>query len=90
MVPVLNPKEKKREQIYLVGMLVNNRSEQAPDVQEIITEYGSDVIGRFGIPSADKQDGLIVLVMQEEKAVHGLTSELEAFPDLQIKTVQFD
>ena len=90
MVPVLDTKELRREKFYLVGMLVKNRPDQAPDLQEIITEYGSDIIGRFGIPSADKQEGLIALVMQEEEAVRGLTSELEAFPDLQIKTVQFD
>ncbi|NLW56245.1 MAG: hypothetical protein GX050_06465 [Firmicutes bacterium] len=89
-MPVFNPQEKGRKKFYLVGMLVKNRPEQAPDLQKIITEYGSDVIGRFGIPSADKQDGLIVLAMQEEEAVHGLTSKLEAFPGLQIQTVQFD
>ncbi len=90
MVPVFEPQEKVRNKFYLVALLVKNRPDLAPDLQKIITGYGSDVIGRFGIPSADKQDGLIILVMENEEAVHGLTAALERFPDLQIKTLQFD
>ncbi|HBG17237.1 MAG TPA: hypothetical protein DDW93_10685 [Firmicutes bacterium] len=92
VVPVLKSKEGKelREKTFVVGMLVNNRSDLAPDVQQIITEYGSDIISRFGVPSSDKKNGLIILIMQEEAAVQGLTNQLQEFEDLQIKIVQFE
>lgn len=78
-----------RGEICVVGILVKNRSELAPDVQQTITEYGSDIIGRLGIPSSDKRNGLILLVMQGESAAKKLTDQLREFKDFQVKIIQF-
>ena len=86
MVPVLLPSD----QTFIVGLQVPNRADLAPEVQSIITKYGQDIIGRFGLPSSDKDKGLIVLLMQEAEAVGRLTTDLEEMGDLQIRTVAFD
>lgn len=77
-------------QTFVVGMQVPNRADLAPEVQSIITKYGGDIIGRFGLPSADKDRGLIILLMQEAEAVGRLTADLQERVDLQVKTVAFD
>lgn len=86
MVPVFA----KSNPTFVVGMQVSNRTDLAPEVQSIITRYGQDIIGRFGIPSSDKNSGLIVLLMQEAAAVGRLTAELQEVADLEVKTVAFD
>lgn len=75
---------------FIVGMRVMNRADLAPEVQSIITRYGQDIIGRFGIPSSDKNSGLIVLLMQEAAAVGRLTAELQEVAELEVKTVAFE
>lgn len=85
-MPVFAPSD----QTFIVGLQVPNRADLAPAVQSIITRYGQDIIGRFGVPSSDKDKGLIVLLMQEAEAVGHLTTELQDLVDLQVKTVAFD
>lgn len=86
VVPVLSPSD----QTFLVGLQVPNRADLAPAVQSIITKYGDNIMGRFGLPSPDKEKGLIVLLMQEAAAVDRLTADLAEMADLQIRTVAFD
>lgn len=86
MVPVLST----GDQTFIVGLQVPNRANLAPAVQTVITKYGQDIIGRFGLPSSDKDKGLIVLLMQEAAAVDRLTADLDAVADVQIRTVAFD
>lgn|GEM_PF-3475018 len=86
MVPVFG----QNDQTFVVGMQVAHRADLAPEVQSVITKYGGDIVGRFGIPSFDKDRGLIVLLMHEAAAVDRLTDELKDFSDLQVKTVAFD
>jgi len=71
-------------------MQVPHRADLAPEVQSIITRYGQDIMGRFGIPSPDKNRGLIVLLMQEAAAVGRLTAELQEVAEIEVKTVAFD
>lgn len=78
------------EKTFVVGMQVAHRADLAPEVQAVITKYGGDIVGRFGIPSFNKDRGLIVLLMHEAAAVDRLTDELKGFGDLQVKTVAFD
>lgn len=80
----------KSSQTFLVGMQVPHRADLAPEVQSIITRYGQDIMGRFGIPSPDKNRGLIVLLMQEAAAVGRLTAELQEVAEIEVKTVAFD
>ena len=86
MVPVFA----KPKPTFVVALRIANRADLAPDVQAILTRYGQDISGRFGIPSADKKSGVIVLVMQEAAAVSRLTAELQEVAELEIKTVAFE
>ena len=79
-----------KDQTFVLALRVRNRADLAPEVQEIITKYGSEILGRFGIPSSDKQRGLIVLVMEDAEAVTRLAEELQEIVDLQVKTIAFD
>lgn len=86
MVPVFA----KPKPTFVVALRVANRADLAPEVQAILTRYGQDIAGRFGLPSPDKKNGLIVLLMQEAAAVSRLTAELQEVAELEVKTVAFD
>jgi putative iron-only hydrogenase system regulator len=76
--------------LSLVGILVDDRGEIAPKVQEVITHFGTDIIGRFGVPSPSKEKGLITLIMESEPAdVRELASGLEKIEGVEVQTIEF-
>lgn len=66
-------------EIHVVALAVNERSDTAPEVQRIITRFGPDILGRMGIPSTSKEEGIITLVMScPEETVKRFVSEVTA------------
>ncbi len=49
--------------LTVLGILVADRPEVAPDVQRVITDFGECILGRFGVPDPCG-NGLITLVME--------------------------
>ena len=78
------------KQLSLVGLLVDDRGEMAPQVQEIITQYGTEIIGRFGVPSPSKEMGLITLVMETESGqIEELRSQLTSIEGVEVQVASF-
>lgn len=50
--------------LSIIGIMVDHRGEMAPEVQEIITRHGTEIICRMGVPSPSKEKGLITLVFE--------------------------
>jgi len=64
--------------ICIVGILVEERACRAPEVQQVITRYGSQVISRSGIPDPSKSRGIITLTMEAHSDEAGaLVEDLE-------------
>ena len=47
-----------------MAIRVDDRDDHAICVQKVLTEYGQKIIGRFGVPAPDENDGLIAVVMK--------------------------
>lgn len=76
--------------LSIIGILVEERGEVAPEVQEIITKFGSDILCRMGIPGPDKENGLITLVVESElEDLNKFRRELEQIPGLTVQTLSF-
>ncbi|MGC7847775.1 TM1266 family iron-only hydrogenase system putative regulator [Desulforudis sp. 1088] len=52
--------------IYVVGILVEERASRGPEVQEVLTRYGSKILCRTGIPDPSKKRGIITVTMQAD------------------------
>ncbi|MGD8400312.1 MAG: hypothetical protein PVH64_05170 [Bacillota bacterium] len=79
-----------KKTLSVVGIAVDQRARRAPEVQEIITRYGSDIIGRMGVPSSDKQKGLITLVFDgPETSAAQFYDELQTITDLEVQVMRF-
>lgn len=76
--------------LTVFGIMVDNRDEKAPDMQEVITKYGRDIIGRMGIPSPSKEQGLITLIFEgDSKKATVFRKELEDISGITVQTMSF-
>ncbi len=62
--------EKKR--VGIVGIIIHNRKDRAPKVNDILTQYGDIIVGRMGIPYHERGYNVITLI------VDGTTNEIGA------------
>jgi len=51
------------KRIAVLGIIVNNRRENAVKVNEILTSFGHLVVGRLGIPYEEKNMSIISLIV---------------------------
>jgi len=50
--------------VCIIGILVNQKSENAPKVQQTLTKYGSLILLRSGIPYSECDRGIINLTVE--------------------------
>ncbi|ACX51766.1 hypothetical protein Adeg_0618 [Ammonifex degensii KC4] len=77
--------------VYMVGVLVENRKEQAVKVQEILTEYSDKIVCRHGCPYPNRQSGLITLLCEAtSEEVDSLVSKLQSLPGIKAKAMELE
>lgn len=52
------------QNVHVVGIVVDQRASRAPDVQQVLTRYGSRIISRSGVPDPGRERGIITLTVQ--------------------------
>ena len=76
--------------LTVFGIMVDNRGKNAPDMQEVISKYGKDIIGRMGVPSPSKEQGLVTLIYEgESKNATIFRKELEDISGVTVQTMTF-
>jgi putative iron-only hydrogenase system regulator len=79
------------EPLTIIGIMVDHRAERAPDVQEIITRHGDDIVCRMGVPSPSKEKGLITLVYKGDNAgAEHFYNQLEEISGVDVQMVRFN
>jgi len=74
--------------IGIIGILVNQKSENAPKVQQILTKYGSLILHRSGIPYSKCDRGIINLTVEAAPdELDSLTKELSSVKDIIVKSM---
>ena len=56
-----------RQDICIAGLLINEKSHQAPEVQQVLSKYGTLILHWSGIPYSDCDRGLINVTMKASK-----------------------
>lgn len=59
------------KRLGIVGIIIENRAESAPRVNEILTEYGDMILGRMGLPRKDKRLSIIALIINADNDEFG-------------------
>lgn len=79
-----------QKDIYVVGLMVDERGTKAPDVQQVITRYGSNILCRNGIPSPSRERGIITLTMEAtEEEYRNLEQELQGLHGVTVESIHF-
>ena len=52
------------KRLGVVGIVIENRVENAPKVNGVLTEFGDIIIGRLGVPNKDKGTNVIALIVE--------------------------
>ncbi|MEW6522384.1 MAG: TM1266 family iron-only hydrogenase system putative regulator [Bacillota bacterium] len=71
----------------VVGLIVNNRADHAPEVQRVLTRYGNIITSRMGTPSRNKERGFITLAVEGKRCqIDSLTEELRGVEGVQVSS----
>ncbi|HOV79684.1 MAG TPA: hypothetical protein PK728_06205 [Bacillota bacterium] len=77
-----------KKRICIVGILVNQKSEHAPKVQEVLSKYGSLILHRSGIPYSQCNRGIINLTIEATSAeLDALLAELKTVKDITVASL---
>ena len=73
--------------LCIMGILVDKRSESAPEVQDILTRHGDSILSRVGIHDpGEEEHGLISLYVRDKPdKMEKLEHELGALEGVQVK-----
>lgn len=53
----------KENRIAVIGIVVNNREETSKKVNDILSDYGSIIVGRMGVPYREKGISVISIIV---------------------------
>ena len=75
------------KRLGFVGIIIHNRKKSAPQVNNILTEFGEMLIGRMGIPHVKKELSVIVLIVNTTTdGLGALTGKLGKVPGVSVKS----
>ena len=73
--------------IAIIGIIVEN-TERADDINQILHEYGSFIVGRMGIPYRERKLSVISVVIDATTDIIGaLSGKLGMIEGVSVKTV---
>jgi hypothetical protein len=81
--------------VTVLGFILTNRSENAPQVQKLLTEFGCSIKTRLGLHEVNEQQcstsGLLLLeLFGDESASIELERQLRAIHGLQVQKMLFE
>ncbi len=82
------------ENHHIIGIHLNDRTNQAPDVQQLLTQYGCNIKTRLGLHHVDERfcspSGVILLEMfGDESTCRELALKLRQLGGVEIQEMEF-
>jgi hypothetical protein len=79
----------------ILGILIPNRTQNAPQVQKILTQYGCNIKTRLGLHEVNEEtcstSGLIILeLFGEDAPCVELEKQLRALKGIQVQKMEFE
>ena len=71
-----------------IAIVITDRAKSAAAVNELLSQYGDDIIARTGVPQKEKNLYIISVVLEAESAdIDALTEKLSRLPDVKVKSI---
>lgn len=76
-----------QKRLGFVGIIVENRKEQAASVNAVLSEFGDIIVGRMGMPYHERACSVIALIVDADTDIVGaLTGKLGKIPGVSVKS----
>ncbi len=77
-----------QRRISVVGLVIENREEAAARVNEILSKYGSLIVGRMGLPYREKNLAIISLIVDgTPDEISAMTGKLGNIRGVKVRSV---
>ncbi|MGE5528309.1 MAG: TM1266 family iron-only hydrogenase system putative regulator [Patescibacteria group bacterium] len=78
------------KKLGVMGIRVSHRASISPAVQEVLSDFGDEILMRAGVPGPGREHGLISLIVEaDEEKLGALARRLEAVNGVDVKTMVF-
>ncbi|MGE5483923.1 MAG: TM1266 family iron-only hydrogenase system putative regulator [Ignavibacteriales bacterium] len=75
------------KRIGVVGIVIEDRRQSAPRVQEVLTKHGDVIVGRMGVPYNDRKVAVIALIVDgTTDEIGALTGKLGSIPGVVVRS----
>ena len=73
--------------VGVIAIIVKKRAAGAPEVNEVLTEYGDIIVGRMGLPYHERDLNIITLIVDASNdQIGALTGKLGNIPEVTVKS----
>ncbi len=74
------------KRVGVMGIVVEDRLSAAPEVNQVLSDHASVIVGRMGIPYRDKGVSVISLIVDgDTDALGALSGKLGAIPGVKVR-----
>ena len=74
--------------MYVISISIDKRAEEVPEVQEVLTKYGKEIVARLGLHSCEKEDDGLILVVYKKEDVEAFVEELNNIKDIMVNYME--
>ena len=77
----------KEHAVGVVAIIVKKRAQVAPQVNQVLTQFGDIIVGRMGLPHHARDLNIITLIVDATTdEIGALTGKLGMIPDVTVKS----
>ena len=77
-----------KHRLGVIGIVVEDRRDSAPKVNEILGQFGDVIVGRIGVPYKDRGVSVIGLIVEASTDQLGaMTGKLGMLPKVKVKSI---
>lgn len=75
-----------KDRVAVVGIIVNNREDSAKRVNDVLSDYGTLIIARMGLPHREKGISIISLILDgTNEEIGALSGKLGNIKNVKVK-----
>jgi len=76
-----------KHSVGVIAIIVKRRSSTAPQVNEVLTQFGNIIVGRMGLPHHKRDLNIITLIVDATTdQIGSLTGKLGMIKDVKVKS----
>ena len=74
--------------MYIVSISVEKRQAEIPEVQDILTKFGENILARLGVHNCKKEKHGLIIVVYEAENIEEFIEELNTIKNIQVNFME--